>query len=280
LYKILSLVVVLGLFPFNLEAEDGSDSFVEKWQARATRTQAKQPKWAVPLIAPFPMLAQVYRTDFTRQITPAGKENWNLGTGKGFNLIPFANTQVDVLTPGFVTHGDGTADGFGDIAFLAKYRFFSANEKTGNYIMSGAVGWSFPTGSHKNGAASAVITPTISGGKGFGRFDVFGSLGAGLPTSGTATSGRTVHTNVVTQYHVGKYFWPELELNSTSYVGGSRDGKTQTFLTPGVMVGKFGIRPAEAKSRMGVLAGVAFQTAVTSYHTYNHALVVSLRFGF
>jgi hypothetical protein len=280
LYKILSLVIVLGLFPFNVEAEDDADSFVEKWQARATRTQAKQPKWAVPLVAPFPMLAQVYRTDFTRQTTPAGVENWNLGTGKGFNLIPFKNTQVDVLTPGYVLHGDGTADGFGDVAFLAKYRFFSANEQSGNYIMSGAVGWTFPTGSYKNGAPTTVITPTISGGKGFGRFDVMTSLGAGLPTSDTKTNGRTIHANTVAQYHVGKYFWPEVELNTTSYLGGSRDGKTQTFITPGVMVGKFRVRSTESKSRMGVLAGVAFQTALTSYHTYNHAVVVSLRFGF
>lgn len=279
MYRILLLLVLAGFFPVDSEAQE-SGSFVEKWQARATRTQAEQPKWAVPMVAPFPTLAQVYRTDFTRQITPAGDQNWNLGTGKGFNLIPFARTQVDVLTPGFVTHGDGAADGFGDVAFLAKYRVLSANEQHGNYILSGALGMTVPTGSHKNGAASTVLTPTISGGKGFGQFDVIGSIGAGLPTSGAQTSGRTVHTNAVAQYRVKKYFVPELEVNSTSFVGGAKDGKTQTFLTPGLMVGKFPIRSAESKSRMGILAGVAFQTAVTSYHSYNHSLVMSLRLGF
>ncbi len=57
-------------------------------------------------------------------------------------------------------------------------------------------------------------------------------------------------------------------------------GKTQTFLTPGIVMGKFAIRPESAKSRMGIVGGVAFQTAVTSYHTYNHALVMSLRLAF
>lgn len=271
----------LGLSPFSAEAEDNFlEDFAHKWQARATKTQANQPKWSVPMIAPFPQLAQVYRTDFTRQITPTGDVNWNFGSGKGFNLIPFANTQVDVLPPGYVVHGDGGQDGIGDTTLLVKYRFASANEQHGNYIVSGALSWSIPTGSHKNGAPSTVLTPTLLAGKGYGRLAIMSSLGGGLPTSKAETSGRTIHWNTVAQYHVKKYFWPELELNSTSYLGGTRDGKTQMFLTPGIIFGKFALRPESAKSRMGMVAGVAFQTAVTSFHTYNHAGVVSVRFAF
>lgn len=284
MYKILLSLLLFGLFPVDADAQtdnqNDDDTFTERWQARATKTQSKQPKWSVPMVAPFPMLAQVYRTDFTRQVTSAGKENWNLGTGKGFNLIPFANTQVDILTPGFITHGDGTADGFGDISFLAKYRFVSANEQHGNYIVSGALAFSFPTGSHKNGSTTAILTPTLMGGKGWGKFDVFTTLGGGLPTSNALANGRTVHSNTVAQYKIGKYVSPELELNSTRYFGGTRDGKTQTFLTPGVILGKFPIRAASAHSRMGLVGGVAFQTAVTHYHTYNHAVVMSLRLAF
>jgi hypothetical protein len=267
--------------PLAASAEDDFfEDFADKWQARATKTQAKQPRWAVPMVAPFPMLAQVFRTDFTRQVPPSGDQNWNLGNGKGFNLIPFANTQVDLLLPGYAIRGDGASDGFGDTPFLVKYRFASANEKQGNYIMSGALSWTLPTGSHKNGASSTVITPTILAGKGAGRFALMTSVGAGLPTSGTATSGRTIYWNTVTQYHAGKYLWPELELNSTSYLGGSKDGKTQMFLTPGIVLGKFALKPEDPKSRIGIVGGVAFQTAVTSYHTYNHAVVMSLRFAF
>src|SRR5260370_3948304 len=100
------------------------------------------------MVAPFPMLAQVYRSDFTRQITSTGAQNWNMGTGKGFNLIPFANTQVDILTPGYVLHGDGTPDGFGYVAFLSKFRFFSANEQIATYLMMRAMGCTVPSGSH------------------------------------------------------------------------------------------------------------------------------------
>jgi hypothetical protein len=281
LRRILWLLMLVGMSPLGVEAEDDfAENFANRWQTRATKTQAKQPKWAVPIVAPFPTLAQVYRSDFTRQMTSTGAENWNLGSGKGFNLIPFANTQVDVLTPGYVVHGDGAQDGFGDVAFLAKYRFLSANEQHGNYILSGAVGWALPTGSHKNGASTAVITPTLMGGKGFGRFAVMSTLGGGLPASDGRTNGRTIHANTVLQYHASKYLWPEIEFNTNSYFGGTRDGKTQTFVTPGLVMGKFPLRPEDPKSRMGVTAGVAFQTALTSYHSYNHAVVVSLRFGF
>ena len=276
---------IFGFFPCDADAQatvqnDDDNSFTERWQARATKTQAKQPKWAVPMVSPFPMLAQVYRSDFTRQVTPTGKQNWNLGTGKGFNLIPFANNQIDILTPGFLTHGDGTADGFGDVSFVAKYRFISANEQHGNYIVSGALTVSLPTGSYKNGTSTAVLTPALLGGKGFGRFDIFTSLGGGLPTSNALANGRTLTSNTVAQYKFGKYWTPELELNSTRYFGGTRDGKTQTFLTPGIVMGKFPIRPASAHSRMGLVGGIAFQTALTRYHTYNHAVVMSLRLAF
>lgn len=281
MYRFFLLLFWIGVSPIAASADDNFfEDFADKWQARATKTTAKQPKWAVPMISPFPMLAQVFRTDFTRQITPSGAQNWNLGSGKGFNLIPFSNTQVDLLVPAYTIHGDGDPDGFGDVPFLVKYRFASANEKEGNYIFTGAIGWTLPTGTNKNGAPSSVITPYLFAGKGAGKFDVFTSVGAGLPTSGTATSGRTILWNTVTQYHVSKYLWPEVELNSTSYLGGSKDGKTQMFITPGIVLGKFPLKPQDPKSRMGLVCGVAFQTAVTSYHSYDHSLVMSVRLAF
>src|SRR5215472_16172217 len=147
LYRFFLLLFWMGVSPLAASADDDFfEDFADKWQARATKTTAKQPKWAVPMVAPFPMLAQVFRTDFTRQITPSGAQNWNLGSGKGFNLISFGNTQVDLLVPAYTVHGDGSPDGFGDVPFLVKYRFASATEKEGNYIFTGALGWSLPTG--------------------------------------------------------------------------------------------------------------------------------------
>lgn len=275
------------LLPFILLAlslaAEGQNGFIKdfaaQWEARATKTQAAQPKWSVPMFSPFPMLAQVYRTDFIRQRTPAGESNWNYGGGKGFNLIPFAKTQVDIFVPGYTVHGDGGQDGFGDMTLLGKYRFLSKTEKEGNYILSGALSWHIPTGSYKNGAPSASFTPTLLGGKGFGKLALFSSLGGGLPISNVSTTGRTIQWNSVAQYKIGRYFAPELEVNTTRYFGGTRDGKTQTFLAPGIIVGKLPIRSVDS-SRLGVTVGAGFQIATTSFHTYNHAFATSVRFVF
>jgi hypothetical protein len=234
----------------------------------------------VPVISPYPMLIQVLRSDFTRQITPTLVHNWNLDTSRGLNLIPFARTEVDIFTPPFFEHGDKTADGFGDFSVSAKYRIATGNEKHGNYLLSAFVVATVPTGSYKNGATDASINPTLSGGKGFGRFDVMSNVGGTLPTGGTATTGRTVVTNTLGQYHLGKYLWPEVEINSTAWYGGTHDGKVQTFLSPGIMAGKFALHPGDPHSRSALAAGVGFQTAVTSYHAYNHSLIFTGRFLF
>lgn len=277
--RILLPLVLLALSS-TVEGQDGFiRKFAAQWEARATQTQAAQPKWSVPMFSPFPMVAQVYRADFIRQRTAAGESNWNMGGGKGFNLIPFAKTQVDIFVPGYMMRGDGGQDGFGDMILLGKYRFLSKTEKRGNYILSGQLSWHIPTGSYKNGAPAASFTPTLVGGKGFGKLTLMSSLGASLPTSQVSTSGRTIHWNSVAQYKVGRYFFPELEINTTSHMGGTRDGKTQTFLSPGIIVGKLPIRSVE-NSRLGVTVGAGFQIAATNFHTYNHALATSVRFVF
>jgi hypothetical protein len=278
-------LAILGLASFVASAQSASSSnplidFGARWQARATKTQAEQPKWAVPMYSPFPMVAQVFRLDYTRQRMANASDNWNIGGNKGFNFIPFARTQIDVFFPGYVLHGDGGQDGFSDTSVVAKYRFASVSEKRGNYIASASVGFSFPTGSYRNGTPSAVITPALHAGKGFGKLALFSSLGSGLPTSQTATSGRTILWNSVAQYKVRKYFTPELELNSTTYAGGTRDGKTQMFLSPGLMVGRLPLRRSDAGSRIGLTFGIAFQTAISSYYTYNHGLAITTRFNF
>ena len=258
----------------------GSGSFFERWQERASATQALQPKWIVPVVAPYPMLIQVFRADFTRQISPAHATTWNLGATRGVNLIPFARTEIDILVPPFFEHDTKTRDGFGDFSVTGKYRILSANEKHGNYLLTAQLSATVPTGSYTNGATDAVITPSISGGKGFGKFDGFVSVGGALPTGDQKVIGRTIATNSVAQYHVQKYLWPELEINSTAFYGGSKDGKVQTFLTPGLMFGKYAIHPNDKTSRLGFATGVGLQTAATHYHTYNHSLIFTGRFIF
>lgn len=272
------MIAVLAVCLYGQTAK--AQNLFAKYEARVTRFQADQPKWIVPVIAPYPMLIQVFRADFSRQISPTLVSNWNLGVSRGLNLIPLKNTEIDILVPPFMEHGDKTSDGFGDFSFTGKYRVLSANEKHGNYLLTGAATVTIPTGSYKNGATNATVTPALSGGKGFGRFDAFESLGGTLPTGNTNTIGRSIASNSVFQYRVRKYIYPELEINTTAFYGGTKDGKVQTFISPGVVFGRFPLRPRDPKSRLGVIVGAGFQTSATTYHAYNHAAVMSGRLVF
>ena len=271
------VALLLALLPV---ASYAQDSFFARWQQRASATQAEQPKWIVPVVAPYPTLIQVFRSDFTRQITPTHVHNWNLGTSRGLNLIPFARTEFDIFVPPYFEHGDKTLDGFGDLSFSAKYRIASGNEQHGNYSAALALVATVPTGRYKNGSTDASLNPYLALGKGFGKLDVVSGVGGTLPTGDTKTLGRTVVTNTYAQYHAAKYLWPELELNTTAWYGSTRDGKAQAFLTPGLMTGKYAFHPQDKTIRTGAALGLGFQTALTQYHTYNHSLVFTGRYLF
>ena len=51
----------------------------------------------------------------------------------------------------------GAKDGFGDVSFLYKYRFFTRNEKNGNAMLSAQLVASIPTGSYSNGSTDAAM---------------------------------------------------------------------------------------------------------------------------
>ena len=260
---------------------DAQDNFFSRWEQRTTQTQSKQPSWSVPLVAPYPMLIQVFRADFTRQITPTLTDTWNYGASRGLNLVPGFNSEFDFYYPPYIQHNVKTAkDGFGDVGFLGKYRFLSANEKNGNYMLSAQIVATIPTGSYSNGSADASVSPTLLGGKGFGHFDVISSLGGTLPTGDTKTLGRSIAWNSTAQYRVGKYVWPEVEDNATFYYGGKNDGKMQNFVTPGVTFSKCKFRPQAASSRAAIAFGGGEQIATSGFHTYNHNLVFTGRLIF
>jgi hypothetical protein len=201
------------------------------------------------------MLIQVYRTEFVRQIAPAGTDTWNLGNTKGVNLIPYARTEFDFLIPPYIQHNSKAKDGFGDASALAKYRIISRNEKQGNYMLSTSLSATIPTGSYSNGNKNATVLPAMSGGKGFGNFDVQSSLGATLPVINGSAAGRPIAWNTTAQYHLSKIIWPEIEDNATIYKGGPNDGKSQNFLSPGLMFGKYKLRPLDPESPFGTSRG-------------------------
>lgn len=255
-------------------------NFFQKWEARTTQTQSKQPSWAVPLFAPYPMLIQVFRFDAMRQITPARTSTWNYEAGRGLNLIPGFNSEFDIYNPPYLQHNSKAADGFGDVAFLYKYRIVSGNRQHGDYALSMQLVASIPTGDHSNGSTHASLSPTLLAGKGFGRFDVVSSLGGTLPTGDTVKLGRSIAWNTTVQYHMGKYLWPEMETNTTYFVGGKNDGKSQNFITPGLTTSQFKFHPDDERSRTGLAVGAGMQIASSRFHAYNHQLILTARFLF
>jgi hypothetical protein len=247
----------------------------QSWLARVSATQAAQPHWMTPVVTVTPRLEQEFRFDTVHQVTPSGDVT-NLDNGKGLELIPTRRTELLLNLPPYLVHENpASLDGWGDAAFMMKYRFFARPEKEGNGIVTGFLAGSVPTGSHKNGAISAIVTPSLAAGKGWGWFDVQSTLGGTLPVDSVDKLGRSIVSNTALQGHFYQRLWPEIEINSTLWEGGSNDGKAQTFITPGLNIGRFRIH-----NRMAIVAGAGFQIAATHYHQYNHAFIGTLRMPF
>lgn len=272
--------MILALFMwFGSAAVLAQSGFFKAWESRVRATSARQPAWVVPVFAPSPVIVQLARFDVMHQYTSSHAETMNYGGGKGVNLIPFARTEFDINLPAYVEHNSAKVrDGATDFSVAAKYRMFAAAEE-GNYSTAMQVAFSVPTGSYKNGTAASTITPSFIAGKGFGPLAIESAIGGVLPTSSSSTIGRTVLWNSVAQYKLAKYFWPELEANATYFYGGVNDGRSQVFVTPGVMVSKIRLRPGTG-SRLGLVFGSGMQIATSHYHSYNHNLVLTGRLTF
>ncbi len=256
------------------------DNFFSRWEQRTSATQAKQPAWPPPLITAYVGLIQVDRSDFYRQTASNLTQTWNIDGSKGLNLIPVANTEVDTNLPPYFFHSTPKVlNGAGDMSFLLKYRFLSGNAQHGSYVVSASLLGTIPTGSYKNGSTDAAVGPTVGVGKGVSWFDVQSTIGASLPVEDTAKLGRSIVWNTALQAHVAKYFWPEVEFNSTFYKGGANDGKNMVFATPGMLF-THKLRPDNEHSRLAMCAGAGEQIATSQFHTYNHEIAVTTRFIF
>jgi hypothetical protein len=283
------LVSMMMLGPLHALAlgPDG-DSFISRYQARVSATQAEQPHWVTPLVTVTPRLEQEFRTDFLRQTNTKGLDTWNYDNGKGLELIPEKHIELLFNLPPFLAHESPTVkDGFGDFSFNSKYRFFARNEEHGNAIITGFFAATVPTGKSANGSCCAVVTPTLAVGKGFGLLALTSTAGGSLPITNSKGLGHTIAWNNVAQYRLAKtgaarFFWPEVELNSSFFKGGANDGKTTTFATPGVIIGRIPLtHDVQGKpGRLGVTFGAGEQIALTKFHSTNHNLVFTARLPF
>ena len=247
------------------------------WWHRVARVRATQPHWITPLVTVTPLLEQEFRFDEIRQPAPNGAITWNSFAGKGLELIPTEHIEVIAGVPSYLDRGaNSTAQsGWDDFPMLVKYRMLSSPAHEGNYVLTAFLGATFPTGTNGNGAGKVVFRPAIAFGKGWGDFDMQGTFGASLPAGTWERLGTPLALNVAFQYHVLEKFWPEIEVNSTAWPNGTLEGKKETFLTPGVIVGRFPFW-----GRVGVVVGAGMQIATTHFHHSNHNLILTVRFPF
>lgn len=275
-----AVVFTFGLSPVptwaqNATTRSSDGSFLSDWFQRSSRAESEQPHWAAPMFTVTPRLVQQFRYDMGWQLN-SGFSNANYGSGKGLELVPLDRVELYVSAPPYLTHTKpGVNDGIGDMTFLFKYRAAAGNPESGNYVVTAMLAATVPTGTYTNGAKEALLTPTLALGKGWRNFDLQGTAGVTVPTSDMNVLGSPVVLNATAQYRLLKYFWPEVEVNSTMWANGKNEGKKQVFLSPGLVVGK-----VQLWKRLGFALGGGVQIAATQFHAYEHNWVTSMRFPF
>ncbi len=256
----------------------GINDYFANWFERADATMAEQPHWAPSIATTTPRLQELLRYDIMWQSPKGGHELVNYGSAKGLEFIPAENIQFIVGIPPYETENTSPRkEGWGDEMFLMKYRFAAANEENGNYILTGFMGVTVPNGGAAFSTKHFVYAPTLAGGKGWGDFNVQGSIGVTFPDNfGVRTGlGTPFLANCVLQYRVAKVFWPEVEANYTYWPNGTHEGLNQLYITPGVVVGRFPLY-----GRLACMLGVGCQIAVTDNPLYHRNVIFTARFPF
>ena len=251
--------------------------FFERWFERSDKSKAEQPHWITPVATTTPRLEQEFRYDVNwSQARPGGPFTENYGNAKGLELIPFERVEIIAAVPAYIVHNNpAVANGWGDSQLLVKYRLLAATAQHGDYILSAFLGSTFPSGTKGNGQPRSILTPTLAYGKGWGDFDVQGTISAAEPVAMTSVIGRTYTWNHTFQMHALTKLWPELELNQSWFSAGRNGGKKQTFVTPGLVVGRMPLT-----DRVGLTLGAAVQIAASRFHTSNHTIIFSTRLPF
>ncbi|HEY1434665.1 MAG TPA: hypothetical protein VGG65_04770 [Thermoanaerobaculia bacterium] len=277
-----SLLAMLASPCVRAQTTETDAGFLAGYFRMVERAQESQPHWISPLVTTTPRLNERFRYDLGWQSRPGDVDLANYGSGKGVELILLDRVAVTFGIPAYVarTSADRTTTSWADETFLVKYRFLAANEENGNYVVSGFLGVSVPTGSAGATAGVAVYTPTLAWGKGWGTrtegFDIQSTLAVSIPAGDKARVGVPVVWNTALQGHVlSERFWPEFEMNLTHWTDGPNDGRWQAIATAGFVAGRF---PIAGRLRLDL--GVGYQFAVSAFRTYDHAWIATFRLPF
>src|SRR5215813_8723562 len=134
MYKV-SLFVICGLLCLAPSFSYAQADYFSNWFARVDKTKNEQPHWVTPVATTTPRLEEEYRYDQLWTVNAKSVATNNYDGGKGLELIPTEKVEVIFNIPPYLEHHNPKVqDGFGDVAFLVKYRLLSENEEHGNYI--------------------------------------------------------------------------------------------------------------------------------------------------
>jgi hypothetical protein len=256
---------------------NGPDDWVHHWLRNVDKARSEQPHYVAPLITTHVLLVEQFRLDTQYQTSSTGVETSNYGAMHGLEIIPNTRMEVQVGIPPYLFHDSPKPpDGFGDASIFLKFRIASATEGQGGYFVGAFLGASFPTGSPGNSMGHTIWTPMFAAAKRWRFFDWQTNFAGNLPQSGTAILGRQILFNNTFQFDAYKsHLWPEVEDNVTYFAQGPNSGKTQNFLTPGLLIGPFHIA-----ERLHFEPGGGIQIATGHFYTYNHRWIWTVRFPF
>jgi len=275
---------------------------IASWLDMVSATQAAQPSWMTPLVTVTPRLEQELRFDFYDQQNGTGRQgngqrivSYGGPGGNRVEFIPAYNVEAILATPPYETASGpkGNAQGWGDWPiFLVKYRFLSANQQNGDYIVTGFFQMTDALGT-KGKISNDVLTaqPTLAAGKGWGDFNIQSTLSLQIPVAARPSSGTPAEINrtnfgvpilwnTTFQYHFLQYFWPELEVNAEYWPNGEHGGLTQISLTPGIIMGRFKIGQSTPRRPINLIFGAGFQVAVTPNPVTKNTFIATARITF
>jgi hypothetical protein len=272
-------LVLAAILAADACAAPAQQSFYEKLRARNDSMTAVQPTWMTPLIQPDSRLSQSVRLSFSNSYTAAGTKTTNYGNYHTIGLIAGTRFQFNFMAPPYIQNNSATVqDGFGDTQVEGKVRIASGNAQHGNYAVTALLSYSAPTGSHQNGAPSAVYWPNLAAGRAWGRFNVQSTLGGMMPTGKITAQGRQIDWNVTTQWHTASPLWLDLEDNAIYNYGGPFDRRTVNYLTPAAF---YVVRHKDWKPTHAFLVfDSGMQIATSGFHPCNHNLISELRIVF
>ena len=258
--------LALATASFAENTDSPFEAFFDHWSARVQQARETQPEWVPPLMTLSPLITELVRWDAYYENLGRSAHLLDLGANKGVFLVPDESTEIDIGLPSYQKrYGPAPASGLADYQFLLiKQRLLSANATEGDYILTAALAAQAPIGATRFTNSTYVITPTLTGGKGFGNLNFQAATGLALPTSNRDTLGSTWSTNATAQYRLARIFWPELEVNWTRWLGGSqRRGVDQVFVTVGMIAA-----PLPITRDLKLVLGAGFQFAVAPAQTY------------